>query len=425
MLMHRFIPNNIAQRAIEEAEWGFVFALVCINMFQLCSAIEAAWGIPKVAKYGFSLLALALISYFRIHARRKWSSEFQWGLGVWFGLFSIMLLVDSVRVEIFYIQEVFASRYYLMPYLLPLLLLSAHIDIRLLAKVLNLSKKLLIPAVLTILYIILRYRGSGEWEQLASFIRIFDIFLLLLLLCAHMYERVNVTIYVFAYYICSFLLIGIYGRRGGFILIGVALCLALWQQLKSRAIPSATKGMLMLTCVLLLGVASIFSQHIQNMRVFERGLSKEGFDNSRSTVFNDFFEDFGGIRDWLVGRGINGTVQRTIRGGDVARGIENGYLTILLRGGLLYLGPMLLLMLRSSFLGFFRSRNDLSKALAMIVVWQLLNMMAFGLPDFSTSYVLVWVAISAGFNPNLRMLDDFAVRAVLNNPLMQSRRRLC
>jgi hypothetical protein len=149
-----------------------------------------------------------------------------------------------------------------------------------------------------------------------------------------------------------------------------------------------------------------YREQLSGLKVFTRGMSTEGFQDSRGTVVSDFFSDFGGMQDYLFGRGINGTIKRTIRGGELGTTIENGYLNVLLRGGLLYLAPMLLIFAYSACLGYFKSNNDLSKALALIVALQFISMMAFGLPSYTTEYILLWIAVSAGFNKQLRVLNN-------------------
>ena len=62
--------------------------------------------------------------------------------------------------------------------------------------------------------------------------------------------------------------------------------------------------------------------------------------DTRSGVEDDFFRDFTGVEEWLFGRGMDGTY----RSPSVAeldtmnrRGIETGYLNIILHGGLFLL----------------------------------------------------------------------------------------
>jgi len=393
---------------------SFILALFALNAYLWCSIIEPVYGIPKIIKYGFSTAAIALLLFFSLRSKRRLSELPECPVIIWFCVYSIFHLLLSFRPELFYVQEVFASRFYFLPYVFPLLLLAARIDAILLAKVLAVSRFMLVPAIIATAFALSMSTGEHRWSLVSAYLSMFNIFFWLLLFSAHLFQKANVSMGVLFYYVLNLLVIGVYGRRGGFSIIAIGILFAVWHQAKSRVTSPMSKTLAIVVVCLLL-VASLFYGHrLGELQVFQRGISIEGFEQSRSTVIEDYFDDFGGMRDWLVGRGINGTVKRTIRGGDVARGIENGYLTILLRGGLLYLAPMLFLMLRSAYLGYFRSRNDLSRALAIIVGLHFLNMMAFGLPDMSSSYVLVWVAISAGLNPDLRMMDNRMVIYIFN-----------
>ena len=112
-------------------------------------------------------------------------------------------------------------------------------------------------------------------------------------------------------------------------------------------------------------------------------------------MFEDFNNDFTSNNDWIFGRGLEGRVYRSIHSEGSSETIENGFLTILLRGGLLYLVPFILILLRASYLGLFCSRNDLAKALGCIILIHFLGMFAFNLPDYSGQYILVWISVSA------------------------------
>jgi predicted membrane protein len=62
--------------------------------------------------------------------------------------------------------------------------------------------------------------------------------------------------------------------------------------------------------------------------------------------------------------------------------------------------------LRASFLGFFRSNNDLAKALAVFLLIHIVMMFSFNLPDYSVHYIVVWIAVSACFTPKIRNYNN-------------------
>lgn len=158
-----------------------------------------------------------------------------------------------------------------------------------------------------------------------------------------------------------------------------------------------------------------FGYLLMSTYAFQRGISKEGFEESRGKVFEDFSIDFSSTSDWIFGRGLDGRVLRTIiQGEDTGDLIENGFLHLVLKGGLLYLVPFVLILLRASYLGFFRSRNDLTKALASLLFIHIFMMAYFNLPDSSPRYIMIWIAVSACFNSGIRNHSNEEVSSALN-----------
>jgi hypothetical protein len=145
-------------------------------------------------------------------------------------------------------------------------------------------------------------------------------------------------------------------------------------------------------------------------------MSRAGYLESREVVFRDFFSDFKSTKDWIFGRGIDGKILRTINIEQGIRGdtIENGFLTIILKGGLLYAIPFTFILLRASYLGFFRSKNDLSKALASICLIHIIMMFYSSIPEYSTRYIFIWISVSACFTPQIREYSNEEIYQAIN-----------
>jgi predicted membrane protein len=146
-------------------------------------------------------------------------------------------------------------------------------------------------------------------------------------------------------------------------------------------------------------------------------MSISGFEESRSRVFTDFFEDFNSSSDWLFGRGLEGTVRRTIMEEGISNTIENGFLFLILKGGLIYTALFVVILLRASYLGVFKSKNDIVKALASLIFIHVVMMLYFNLPDYSTRYVLIWIFASVCFTPEMRNLSNEEVHYAINSKL--------
>jgi hypothetical protein len=63
---------------------------------------------------------------------------------------------------------------------------------------------------------------------------------------------------------------------------------------------------------------------------------------------------------------------------------------------------MMLLFIISFVKGFFSSNNDFVKGLAGIILWQIIYMASFGMANFATSYVLIWISVAICLDPRMR-----------------------
>ncbi len=138
-------------------------------------------------------------------------------------------------------------------------------------------------------------------------------------------------------------------------------------------------------------------------------------EDSRSDVFKAFIKDFG-YSDYLVGRGIDGSYYDPMKYWNFANddyrevnyrtNIENGFLYMIMKGGLIYLITFLLILLRAVYLGFFKSKNSLVKGLASYLLIYLFDMFVYGQPTFSIKYCLVWISISVCLSTKMLNMDE-------------------
>jgi hypothetical protein len=141
-------------------------------------------------------------------------------------------------------------------------------------------------------------------------------------------------------------------------------------------------------------------------------------DNSRAPVEEYFFNSFRGhTTDWIFGRGINGTYYSPIFADininpnrDI---IETGYLYLILKGGVLYLFLFLYILLYSAYLGFFKSRNSISKGMAFYIFAHVIYLLPFGLPSFSLEYIIVWICVLYTQSKSWRMSSDESIMKYL------------
>lgn len=206
----------------------------------------------------------------------------------------------------------------------------------------------------------------------------------------------------------------VYGRRGALVNNLLGLFFMIIIRLRSSFFKLADRMRIYYTGLLLIILFLAFGYLFMSTYVFQRGFNKYAFEESRGIVFEGFFNDFSSTSEWIFGRGLNGTVFRDINSVTRFTEIENGFLTIVLKGGLLYLIPYILILLRAGYLGFFRSKNDIVKAMASIVLIQLIMMSSFGLPAYSSKYIFIWICVSVCFTSEIRNLSNDAVYQAIN-----------
>jgi len=139
-------------------------------------------------------------------------------------------------------------------------------------------------------------------------------------------------------------------------------------------------------------------------------VKERGTVNTRLNVEQAFFKDME-FESMIIGRGMNGTyfcpTLIDVGAGTFDRGvIETDYLQIILKGGLLSLGLLLLILLPAVWKGIFRSKNLLSKAAGIWILYCLIAMYPANLHTFTLFYILVWVSVGICYSDKLRNMPD-------------------
>jgi len=156
--------------------------------------------------------------------------------------------------------------------------------------------------------------------------------------------------------------------------------------------------------------------------------SKRATSDTRETVFLFYFLDMSDT-NWIIGKGLNGTyfcpgIDKQWSGGedtghkdmDERVYIENGFLQLILNGGVVYLILYMMVLVPAIILGLFFSRNLLSKGCAILILLFIIDMMPFGLPTFSFRHFIVWFCVAICFSKEMRLKDDEEISNFLNQP---------
>ena len=132
-------------------------------------------------------------------------------------------------------------------------------------------------------------------------------------------------------------------------------------------------------------------------------MSKRASENTRSGVEELFFLDFAKspVEDWIWGRGMDGGYYQEVVNEDTGeisdkrQGIETGYLTMMLKGGLAY-DVVVVLMMLAALHGVFRKDNDIIiKYISVILITYFLDMYTTNpVVDYGVRSILFWFIIS-------------------------------
>ncbi len=396
-----------------------IFSFLLLNLFHWVSIVESKFGIPLIFKYFLSITVLGIIVYYKFKNPSIPNS------GKMFYLIIIIFIVVSFRLvvfplfefnNVFYLNRIFGQRYFFIPYLLPLIIIYTKYNIEFFSWFLYYSFICIIPSIFIELFIIISNISVENYYEQIHLLGIFDIGCIFLLFTAQYFNRKYIFKISFLYFLLYMFMISFYGRRGLLIEGLIILFFITTIRLKSSLLKVNDRFQMYFWGILILMLFMVVGRSlVESTYAFQRGFNKVALLESRSGVMRAFFYDFRSTNDWLFGRGIEGTVLRSLTSYSMGEGIENGFLTILLKGGLLYSVPLLIILFRAIYLGFFKSNNDLTKALASFILIYFITMAYFNLPDYSTKYIFLWIAVSVCFSPDIRKINNDEIAAEINS----------
>ncbi|MDE3185558.1 MAG: hypothetical protein KGM16_19275 [Bacteroidota bacterium] len=234
------------------------------------------------------------------------------------------------------------------------------------------------------------------------------------ILITYKYHPRNRKLLAFGVMIISLLFALYKARRGLSLICGSILIFSYFLYLVNTKRVVIT---IYLSVLLVLGGAYYESSiyNINNNKLFSF-IAKRGEEDTRTPVELYFYSDFK-TNDWLIGRGINGEYycpnidedQLT----DYRSYIETGYLEFILKGGMIFLGLYLLMLIPALFLGLFYSKNILSKAAAIWIIVSLLALYPSTVNTFTLNFLLVWISAGICYSSELRNLSDNQIKTFL------------
>jgi hypothetical protein len=395
----------------------FIYLFCLVAFFNFVSVLQAIIYFNSIIKYIVPVLFFITSLTLYLKSKPNWlitnTDKVVYYL---FAGFTFYLLIGSIRFEVFYIQEFFVGELYLLPYLLPLFMINITLEPANLKLYFSIIKKLLLPGLLILLVIV----TNLNFENWYFHVHLYELFLFgfpIIFLLMGFFQSKKLKILLYIIFILMLFIAAFYGRRS---LLGDIIFLFAFLQLIQISSKTVSKITLALRYSLLFLIITpiilLYSENITQLSVFQRGFGRDAWDESRGLVMLDFFEDFVSTRDWAIGRGLNGQVKRTIGDSNdngFGTSIENGYLTVVLKGGNVYFFFILYFFLRAIYLGWFKSNNDFTKAFAALLLIHLLGMIGFNIPIFNHRYMLLWLSIPICFSAYYRSLTNQLVKQLI------------
>ena len=231
-----------------------------------------------------------------------------------------------------------------------------------------------------------------------------------ILIMTFIYHSKRKQMFLMSGLILAIIVLMILGRRNGVAFFGSVMFFSFLINFTSKQniLHRKKRDLIFLFFVTAVFVLFVFSLFSSSFTLFFERLDT-GME-SREYVIEKFFDDFKYTpNDWISGRGIFGQFDGGANS-DPETGlrdlIENGYLHLILKGGWIYLGLLILMSLKAMLLGFFKSRNLLTKGLASLILIYYIDMIGFGLPGIHLKYIMIFVAIAGCNSKTLRNYSD-------------------
>ena len=198
----------------------------------------------------------------------------------------------------------------------------------------------------------------------------------------------------------AILIAAILGRRNLMLTFGLYFMFGFIGSVVNGKFKTMESKIIIVLLCLLLGAGSLYYYKQESYGTFSTITSRAG--------------------DLLIGRGFYGTYycpnvdkdSDTGESDDNREVIENGYLQIILKGGIIYLLLYMMLMIPAIVKGV-KAPNQLSKACAVIVFVQLVDMLVFGVPTFNIKTFMIWMAVSVCYNKRISGMTDDEVNEML------------
>lgn len=328
----------------------------------------------------------------------------------------IYIMFNGLILNYDYIKEYLFETYRVLPYLIPFILLVPLYKPVFIKKLWSLSYLLgQMFLILFPIYLVLEIYKDQTFTEM--YIWIFATGPAFLLLTSKYHTNKKIILSVVVVFM-AFTLATLLARRNIMLTYAGFMFASFWIYLFYNKIISFRKKIFALALSILLLCGGLFIFLSNQQTIFSKITKRAGL-NTRDVVFLGFTVEMNKDRKYLLfGKGVNGTYyapgvdkdftrkRLTYRNQDYRLHIENGYMQLILNGGIVYLLLFSAILVPAGFLGIFRSNNLYVKGCGVLIFLWLIDMIPFGVASFSFRYLLVWICVGICFSRQLRLLDE-------------------
>lgn len=385
---------------------GILFIQIQLLIDNIFSLIGYSSQLLSLERYILLFIgACYLIKGIYIHS--KISSVFVQLLLLWITFITINGFIEVIQLGYNSIQfKQFISGLFLLN-IYPFLM-TTNLPVSFYKNLFKLSYRLIIFEIILLCFAFLFNSKTSMYEQLTMFASGVG-FLLMTMFYHNEKKRKFIIFCVLLNIIIMVLLI----RRNKVVYYGAILIFALMLNYFVRSVSSNRSKLqniiIMLFCFLLVILWVFYQEIFSFYEDVQTGFS------SREYILDLFISDFNSHpRDWITGRGMFGQFYGGFLSNDdetgLRTGIENGYLQIILKGGWIWLGLLIIISIKSVYLGLLKSNNILCKGMALIILIYFIDMIGFGVPELSLKYLNVFISIAGCNSKQLRQYSDEELR---------------
>ncbi|AKP50120.1 hypothetical protein [Cyclobacterium amurskyense] len=232
----------------------------------------------------------------------------------------------------------------------------------------------------------------------------------LFILFTHMYHSKTKNFFAFVVIVVVLILGVIRARRGLLFMAGLGLLMAgyiYFISAKSKLL-SGTILLALLFFAVIGGVYVFLNVEMEALYY----LQDRGVTDTRSGIEIYFYKDMQGL-DWIIGRGMRGEYYcPTMESGNYRGTVETDYLNMILKGGIINLVLLLVILIPAIFLGLFSSKNYLTKAFALWILFWLINTHPSTVQVFTMNYFLVWFGVGVCYSPFIRSIPEEKMKSL-------------